>query len=154
MSALFRKLNLKDHDMVVILNAPPSFESELAQLEGVTVARTVPTTGAVGFGIGFAVTQKELDAQAGAMAAAADSDAVLWIAYPKQSSKRYRCEFNRDTGWTVFAAADFEPVRMVAIDDDWSALRFRRTGYIKSMTRAASRAQTAEAKRRTTGQDR
>jgi hypothetical protein len=29
----------------------------------------------------------------------------------------------------------FEPVRMVAIDEDWSAKRFRRAGFIKNMTR-------------------
>ncbi len=140
MSAVFRKLNLKDQATIVVLDAPASFETEIAQLEGVTVSRKV--------------VQKQLDAQAAAMSAAADDDAVLWIAYPKQSSKRFKCEFNRDTGWTVFAAAGFEPVRMVAIDEDWSALRFRRATHIKSMTRAASRAQTAEAKRRTTGQGR
>ena len=31
--------------------------------------------------------------------------------------------------------AGFEPVRMVAIDEDWSALRFRRAEFIKNMTR-------------------
>jgi hypothetical protein len=29
----------------------------------------------------------------------------------------------------------FEPVRMVAIDEDWCAKRFRRAGFIKNMTR-------------------
>mgnify|MGYP005835701873 CR=1 FL=1 len=29
-----------------------------------------------------------------------------------------------------------EPVRQVAIDEDWSALRFRRVEYIKTMTRS------------------
>jgi hypothetical protein len=31
--------------------------------------------------------------------------------------------------------AGFEPVRMVAIDEDWSALRFRRVEFIKTMNR-------------------
>jgi hypothetical protein len=35
----------------------------------------------------------------------------------------------------VLGDAGFEPVRQVAIDEDWSALRFRRVEYIKSMTR-------------------
>lgn len=72
----------------------------------------------------------------------------------KASSKRYRCEFNRDTGWASVGATGFEPVRQVAIDEDWSALRFRRVEFIKSLTRAASGAITAEAKRRTSGQGR
>jgi hypothetical protein len=35
----------------------------------------------------------------------------------------------------VLGAAGFEPVRMVAVDEDWSALRFRRVGFIKTLTR-------------------
>jgi hypothetical protein len=38
---------------------------------------------------------------------------------------------------------------MVAIDADWSALRFRRAERIKSMRRDASRALSAQGKRRT-----
>jgi hypothetical protein len=65
-------------------------------------------------------------------------DAVFWIASPKRTSKRYRCELSRDTDWTAIGEAGFEPVRQVAIDEDWSALRFRRTTHIKSLTRRAS----------------
>ena len=61
--------------------------------------------------------------------------AVLWIAYPKGTSKEYKCEFNRDSGWLVLGAAGFEPVRQDAIDDDWSALRIPRVKHIKTMTR-------------------
>ena len=57
------------------------------------------------------------------------------MAYPKSTSKKYKCEFNRDSGWPVLGAAGFEPVRMVAIDEDWSALRFRRVEHIKKMAR-------------------
>ena len=39
MSKLFNKLNLKDHREILVVNAPASFESELAALTGVTVLR-------------------------------------------------------------------------------------------------------------------
>ncbi len=70
----------------------------------------------------------------------------MWIAYPKGTSKRYACEFNRDTGWRALGRLGFEPVRQIAIDEDWSALRFRRADFIKSMTRAADRAISATGK--------
>jgi hypothetical protein len=35
----------------------------------------------------------------------------------------------------VLGREGFEPVRMVAIDEDWSAKRYRRAGFIKNMTR-------------------
>jgi hypothetical protein len=47
------------------------------------------------------------------LAAACTGDAILWMVYPKGTSKKYRCEFNRDSGWAVLAAAGFQPVRMV-----------------------------------------
>jgi hypothetical protein len=85
--------------------------------------------------LALVTTQKEIDALAKAIARKASGDAIVWFAYPKGSSKQYACEFNRDSGWTATGAAGFEPVRMVAIDEDWSALRFRRAEFIKTMTR-------------------
>ena len=72
------------------------------------------------------------------------------MVYPKGSSRKYRCEFNRDSGWPVLGAAGFEPVRMVAIDEDWSALRFRRVEHIKSMTRNPRGAISRAGKRKST----
>jgi hypothetical protein len=51
----------------------------------------------------------------------------VWVAYPKKASRRYGCEFDRDTGWQALGDAGFEPVRQVAIDEDWSALRCRQS---------------------------
>jgi hypothetical protein len=56
----------------------------------------------------------------------------VWFAYPKGTSKKYTCDFNRDTGWDTLKALGFDTVRAVAIDDNWTALRFRRVEYIKS----------------------
>ena len=53
-------------------------------------------------------------------------EAVVRFADPEGTSKRSACEFNRDRGWDAPSAAGFRPVRQVAIDKDWSALRFRR----------------------------
>jgi hypothetical protein len=133
MTALFKKLNLGIHTTVVVLNAPQSFEPELAALQGVTVRRSV--SGACAFAMAFVITQAELDSASTKLSAVCRGDAILWMVYPKGTSKKYRCEFNRDSGWPVLGAAGFEPVRMVAIDADWSALRFRRVEYIKAMTR-------------------
>ena len=50
---------------------------------------------------------------------------------PKGTSKRYKSEIHRDTGWQAIGQAGFEPVRAVAIDEDWSALRFRRNRCVR-----------------------
>ncbi|MFO0864429.1 MAG: hypothetical protein U0744_07225 [Gemmataceae bacterium] len=43
----------------------------------------------------------------------------------------------------------FEGVRVVAIDEDWSAMRFRRVEFVKNMQRDPKRAQTEPGKKRT-----
>lgn len=137
MSAVFKKLNLKDQTEVVVLGAPQSFEPELASLEGVAVHRSLDDAARVQFSLAFVTQQEQIDALAGRIAAKVDGDALVWFAYPKGSSKRYTYDFNRDTGWAALGAAGFEPVRQVAVDEDWSALRFRRVEYIKKLTRSS-----------------
>ena len=139
MSKLFDKLNLKDHREILVVNAPASIESELAALVGVTVLRDPGKVKAVRFALAFATTQAEVDRVAKQLATKAEGDALLWFAYPKGTSKKYQCDFNRDTGWSVLKSAGFDTVRAVAIDENWSALRFRRVEFIKSASSAAAR---------------
>ncbi len=132
MPAVFEKLNLKGKAEILVINAPPSFEAELAGLEGVAVVRDPKKTRAVHFALAFATEQGEVDALSRTLAGKAEGDAALWFAYPKGTSKKYKCEFNRNSGWKVIRSLGFDSVRQVAIDEDWSALRFRRVEYIKS----------------------
>jgi hypothetical protein len=92
--------------------------------------------------------QTEVDALARVVSAKAKGDAVVWFAYPKGTSKRYKCDFNRDSGWAALGAAGFEGVRLVAIDEDWSAMRFRRAEFIKSMSRDPQRAMSSGGKKK------
>jgi hypothetical protein len=131
----FDKLNLKDQRRIAIINAPESFEREVATLKAVDVVRDVRDLVEITFSLAFVTKQKEVDTLAKALGKKAPGDAIVWFAYPKGSSKRYTCEFNRDTGWKALGEEGFEPVRMVAIDEDWSAVRFRRAEFIKTLTR-------------------
>lgn len=145
-SAVFKKLNLKDQREVVVTNAPASFEAEIASLSGVSVRRSLAGGAQVAFSLAFVTKQPEVDAIAKQVAQRTAGDAVVWFAYPKQSSKRYKSEIDRDHGWASLGAAGFEPVRMVAIDEDWSALRFRRVGFIKTLSRPKDVALSAAGK--------
>jgi len=46
---------------------------------------------------------------------------ILWVAYPKGN----RADINRDTLWPILGEFGMRPNMQVAIDDTWSALRFR-----------------------------
>lgn len=146
MSGLFAKLNLKDEREILVIDAPASFESQLATLDDVVVRRKASGKTA-SFVLVFATSSAQV-AAAARLIGSTTGDVKLWMAYPKQSSKRVVCAFNRDTGWAALGAAGLEPVRQVAIDDDWSALRFRRVDFIRTLRRAKRRAISSAGKRR------
>ena len=148
MPTVFAKMNLKDHKQIVVLNSPASFENELAALKGVDIIRDLKKAKQVLFSLAFVTTQEQVDTLAPAIAGKAEGDAVVWFAYPKGSSKKYKSQINRDNGWNVLGHEGFEPVRMVAIDEDWSAVRFRRANFIKTMTRDSEHRLTERAKAR------
>jgi hypothetical protein len=135
MPSVFEKLNLKEQREIVVLNAPDSFEGALSTLKNIQVVRRLAAVKDLTFALIFVSKQKELDKLSEAVAAKAAGDPVLWFAYPKGTSKKYSCEFNRDKGWDVLVKSGFDTVRQVAIDEDWCALRFRRTEFIKSKPR-------------------
>jgi hypothetical protein len=132
MAGIFEKLNLKDCQEIVVLDAPESFEPELARLHGVTTHRSLDALPEIRFSLAFVTRQSEVDALAPQVAVRAKGDAIVWFAYPKGTSKKYKCDFNRDTGWGVLKAAGFDTVRAVSIDEDWTGLRFRRVEFIKA----------------------
>lgn len=147
MNPLLKKLNFKEQKQVVLLNLPEDLGDLAAAFASLAqVHKDFTNVEKADFTIAFATKQEQVDAAADLIAQNTEGDAVVWLAYPKGSSKRYKCDFNRDNGWTKLGALGFEPVRQVAIDDDWSALRFRRVAFIKTMTR--SFAMTEEGKER------
>ena len=47
--------------------------------------------------------------------------AIFWVAYPKAN----KADINRDTLWPILAEYGMRPIGQVAVDEVWSALRFR-----------------------------
>jgi hypothetical protein len=131
MPTIFDKLNLKAHQEILVLNAPGTFEKSIGALRDIRVNRRVDQVKSLEFALAFVTQRAEVDRLSKALAAKAIGDALLWFAYPKGTSKKYTCDFNRDDGWDVLRKLGFDTVRQVAIDADWSALRFRRVEYIK-----------------------
>lgn len=152
MDAVFKKLNYNGQNPVYCINHPRSFETHLQSIADTAEIKTdAADYGPVPFAIVFVTKQAEIDHLVTLLAPRFQGDAVLWMCYPKGSSKNYTCDFNRDTGWDIMGKYDLEGVRMVAIDADWSALRFRNVKYIKTLKRSTVRA-LSETGRQRTGQ--
>lgn len=86
----------------------------------------------------FVKTKKELKEQIDKVLPLISGDVPVWFAYPKKSSKRFKSDISRDSGWERLGDHNMEPVRQIAIDEDWSALRFRKLEFIKTLSRRKS----------------
>jgi hypothetical protein len=136
MEALLGKLNFKDQSPVLLVNLPAELKDFAAYTQTVTeVVHSLEEVTNPSFAMFFVTQLSEIEAIASALQGRLEGDCILWFVYPKGTSKRYRCNFNRDTGWAALGKLGLEGVRMVAVNEDWSALRFRRVEYIKTLTR-------------------
>ncbi|MEM8896755.1 MAG: hypothetical protein AAGC85_01560 [Bacteroidota bacterium] len=150
MSPLFKKLNWKNHTPILIGHAPDSFQEEIEQIASMTDVHTeIQSDIQYPFLLVFAEKLADLHTKIESIKDSCQGDVVLWFAYPKKSSKKYVSDITRDNGWLPLGEMGFEGVRQVAIDVDWSALRFRHVDYIKSMKRDNSWAMSEKGKKRT-----
>jgi hypothetical protein len=120
-NALVKKLLIKSRQRVAVLNAPAGFIERLDGLpDGVEL--TEQPGAARDIVLVFVANSAELDRFA--PAALAKRKGVLWVSYPKKTSK-IKTDLSRDVSWQPLRGAGFEVVSAIAIDDTWSALRFR-----------------------------
>lgn len=139
MNALLKKMNFKGEELIHVLRSPENLDDLVKEMgTEARVAKSLKATDKATFILAFCKTQKEVDAIAELSAKTLQGDGLLWFAYPKGTSKKYKADFNRDNGWKRLGELGFEPVRMVALDEDWSALRFRRVAFIKTMARSVA----------------
>lgn len=137
---LVKKLRLAPEMKALVLN-PPS-EHYLTEL-GLTVgASVIEADSLYDFALLFVMNLAELAEHAPAVIQAVKPDGLLWITYPKGSSK-IKTDLNRDTGWRLMLTFGVEGVAMVALDDIWSSMRYRPAGSAKSGASRRSSAATA-----------
>ena len=77
----------------------------------------------------FAEVKKILDTKVPRIVDRLSDEALFWIAYPKKSGS-ISSDISRNSGWDVLKSSGYDPVMQIAINDDWSALRFRKSKNI------------------------
>lgn len=107
------KLQLKEGQTVRLVNAPADVELDLP-------ASDRPDADAV---LVFVADRAELTVHGAAALNHAREDRPAWIAYPKAG--QLGTDLNRDVLWKLLEAEGVRPVRQVALNEVWSALRFR-----------------------------
>ena len=133
MKNLPEKLNYKGQKRISIINADSTFINSISlQLKDVIIDQKIDPRYPYEFIIIFVKTDSDVEQFAPMTLHNLMADGVLWFCYPKKTSKNYISEIDRDHGWKVLNDSGLYGIRVVAIDKDWSALRFRNKKYIKS----------------------
>ena len=112
------KLQLKPGSTITVLGVPETVELEFPE----HVRTTAGPAGADAV-IAFAIDSAALDTVAAPAIAAARDDRLAWIAYPKAG--KLGTDLNRDILARLANERGIQPVRQIAINEIWSALRFR-----------------------------
>ena len=110
---LVGKLQTKDAP-VCVLNPPKGFALDGPTAKDPKAAKAV---------LLFVKDSQDLKARVAPAVAAARRDAITYIAYPKAG--QLGTDLTRDNLWAMLEGQGIKPVRQIAIDDVWSALRFR-----------------------------
>ena len=133
MKDLLKKLNYKGNKRIAIINAEDFFLAELIkELNDIIIDREIDQRCPYEFIMVFVRSVAEVKDFAPITLHNLIADGTLWFCYPKKTSKKYADGPERDRGWKSLNDAGFYGIRMVAIDNDWSAMRFRNVKYIKS----------------------
>lgn len=133
MNSLLSKLIYKGQQRILVINAEDNFIKPFSlELNNVQIDKEIDQRYLYEFMILFVKSRSEVKLVAPLALHNLSSDGILWFCYPRKTSKIYSSDLVRDHGWEVLSDSGFHGIRMVAIDEDWSAMRFRDINYIKS----------------------
>jgi hypothetical protein len=133
MKELLCKLNYKGQERIALINAEEDFALSLSiELRDVVIDKEIDPRYPYSFIILFVKSVSEVDHLTPMALHNLMADGILWFCYPKKSSKKYSTDLDRDHGWKTLNDSGLHGVRMVSVDDDWSAFRFRNARFIKS----------------------
>lgn len=122
-SSWIKKLRIQAAQRVLVLNAPTGYIESLGDLpKGVQVS--AEPEGRQDFVHLFVTNSEELDKLRQTAMDAVEYDGLLWISYPKHSSK-VATNLTRNVMWKLMEDTGLSPVAQVSVDKVWSALRFR-----------------------------
>ena len=123
MATLLEKLQLKPGQHLVVQNPPPGYLEKLTpELAGLEVLTHF--AGPAQAVLLFVNTLDEAVRLAMGAFAVIHPDGLAWIAYPKGGSG-VKTDLNRDRLWEALKGTGWRPVRQVALDEVWSAMRYR-----------------------------
>lgn len=121
---LIKKLGLKPGQRACFLNAPENFPNTLGALPfGIQLIQRLPKTRSLDFIHFFTKERNKLQKSIPQLKAALNWDGILWISWPKGSSK-VATDLNENIVREIGLEEGLVDVKVAAIDEIWSGLKF------------------------------
>jgi hypothetical protein len=121
--ALIKKLKLPQAERVAIIEPPEGYLGAIGKSSEETALES-GVDAVYNFVQLFVRNSADVERLAPIAIRAVKPDGLLWMCYPKGTSK-LKTDINRDTGWKIVSEAGWEGVALVSVDDTWSSMRFR-----------------------------
>jgi hypothetical protein len=118
-----QKLLIKPGQKVLLVNQPKGYKALLGEIpKDVTVLKEAG--GAADLIQVFVASRKELEGQLPRLKPLLAPKGLLWVTYHKGTSKQ-KSDINRDSIAAYALTIGLQAVAMIAVDEDWSALRLK-----------------------------
>jgi hypothetical protein len=129
-----QKLLIREGQRVALVDPPTAAAGVLGPLPaGVSIEARV--SAATDVAIVFVRDRAALEALWPTVAGSLAPAAILWLGYPKRGHG-VTTDLTRDHGWAPVHGAGYDPVTQVAVDETWSALRWRRDPALRAAREA------------------
>lgn len=115
---LLTKLNHKNQSEIIVLNAPKNFKNEIEEIKkNIEVSEDENIYVEIEFILVFIKNNEDIEKYSEIVLPRVSTNALIWFAFPKNVII--------DDGWEIVQDYQFEPIRQITINNEWSAMRFR-----------------------------
>lgn len=133
MTTLREKLNYKDQQRIAILNSDEIMLKLLMdEFKGICIDTSIDPRYPYEFIIVFTRFYCEVEGLASGALHNLITNGTLWFAFPKRRSSKYSSDLDKDHGWEYITDKGFDKVRIISLNEDWSAMRFKNVRFIRS----------------------
>lgn len=119
-SPLAKKMKLKAGASAAVINAPENYVDQLRH----DTAMSPTLNGKFDWIQIFVKSKTELEALAPKAAKALKPESILWISFPKGSSK-IQTDLTRDKGWEGIKNLRLKWINLISVNETWSAFALR-----------------------------
>ncbi len=117
---LAKKIGIKEGSRIALVNAPTDFQFEELPANVEFLKHTVKSLDIILF---FVTTERALTKDFSKLAAKLNANGMIWIAWPKKSSG-VATDLSFDRVQRIGLDAGLVDVKICAVDDTWSGLKF------------------------------